>query len=124
MLVHDTLSAEKVELVSREPGKVALYICGPTVYDVPHVGHARSALSFDAIRRALGWRGFDVTHVSSVTDVDDKDHQQGSGRGEHRTRGRRPVGGDPLDRAPARARRASRRLPVPHDQYCPSAPPE
>jgi cysteinyl-tRNA synthetase len=72
MLVHDTLSAEKVELVSREPGKVALYICGPTVYDVPHVGHARSTLSFDAIRRALGWRGFDVTHVSSVTDVDDK----------------------------------------------------
>ena len=72
MLVHDTLSAEKVELVSREPGKVALYVCGPTVYDVPHVGHARSTLSFDAIRRALGWRGFDVTHVSSVTDVDDK----------------------------------------------------
>ena len=72
MLVYDTLSAEKVELVPREPGKIALYICGPTVYDVPHVGHARSALSFDAIRRALEWRGFDVFHVSNVTDVDDK----------------------------------------------------
>ena len=72
MLVHDTLSGDKVELVPREPGKIALYICGPTVYDVPHVGHARSALSFDAIRRALEWRGFDVFHVSNVTDVDDK----------------------------------------------------
>ncbi|HYH51651.1 MAG TPA: cysteine--tRNA ligase [Acidimicrobiia bacterium] len=72
MLVYDTLSADKVELVPREPGKIALYICGPTVYDVPHVGHARSSLSFDAIRRALEWRGFDVFHVSNVTDVDDK----------------------------------------------------
>jgi cysteinyl-tRNA synthetase len=72
MQVHDTLSAEKVALEPREPGKISLYICGPTVYDVPHVGHARSSLSFDAIRRALEWRGFDVMHVSNVTDVDDK----------------------------------------------------
>ncbi len=72
MRVHDTLSAAEVELVPREPGRIALYICGPTVYDVPHVGHARSTLSFDAIRRALEWRGFDVLHVSNVTDVDDK----------------------------------------------------
>jgi len=72
MRVHDTLSAAEVELVPREPGRIALYICGPTVYDVPHVGHARSTLSFDAIRRALEWRGFEVLHVSNVTDVDDK----------------------------------------------------
>ena len=72
MLVHDTLSGDKVELVPREPGKIALYICGPTVYDVPHVGHARSSLSFDVIRRALAWRGHDIFHVSNVTDVDDK----------------------------------------------------
>src|ERR1041384_6147368 len=72
MQVFDTLAADKVELVPREPGRIALYICGPTVYAVPHVGHARSSLSFDAIRRALQWRGFDVTHVSNVTDVDDK----------------------------------------------------
>jgi cysteinyl-tRNA synthetase len=72
MLVHDTLSGEKVELVTREPGRVAFYVCGPTVYDVPHVGHARSALSFDIIRRALEWRGYEVTHVSNITDVDDK----------------------------------------------------
>jgi len=72
MRVHDTLSAGEVDLVPREPGRIALYICGPTVYDVPHVGHARSTLSFDAIRRALEWRGFEVLHVSNVTDVDDK----------------------------------------------------
>src|SRR5260370_16978956 len=60
MQVHDTLSADKVALEPREPGKIALYICGPTVYDVPHVGHARSSLSFDAIRRALEWRGLRV----------------------------------------------------------------
>ena len=72
MLVHDTLRGEKVELVTREPGKVAFYVCGPTVYDVPHVGHARSALSFDIIRRVLEWRGYEVTHVSNITDVDDK----------------------------------------------------
>jgi cysteinyl-tRNA synthetase len=72
MRLHDTLSAGEVDLVPREPGRIALYICGPTVYDVPHVGHARSTLSFDAIRRALEWRGFDVLHVSNVTDVDDK----------------------------------------------------
>jgi cysteinyl-tRNA synthetase len=72
MLVQDTLHGEKVELVPREEGRISLYICGPTVYDVPHVGHARSTLSFDVIRRALVRRGFEVTHVSNVTDVDDK----------------------------------------------------
>jgi cysteinyl-tRNA synthetase len=72
MLVHDTLRGEKVPLQLRAPGRVSLYVCGPTVYDVPHVGHARSALSFDIIRRALEWRGFEVTHVSNITDVDDK----------------------------------------------------
>ena len=72
MLVHDTLSGEKVELVSREPGRIGLYVCGPTVYDMPHLGHGRSALAFDAIRRALTWRGYDVVHVSNITDVDDK----------------------------------------------------
>jgi cysteinyl-tRNA synthetase len=72
MLVYDTLRGEKVPLEPRESGRVSLYVCGPTVYDVPHVGHARSALSFDIIRRALQWRGFEVTHVSNITDVDDK----------------------------------------------------
>ncbi len=70
--VHDTFAREKVELVPREEGAVSLYVCGPTVYEVPHVGHGRQALEFDVIRRYLEWRGFDVTFVSNVTDVEDK----------------------------------------------------
>ncbi len=86
MLIYDTLTGEKVELQTREPGRVSLYVCGPTVYDVPHLGHGRSALSFDIIRRALVWRGYEVVHVSNVTDVDDKiikrAREEGSREGE------------------------------------------
>jgi cysteinyl-tRNA synthetase len=70
--VYDTLSREKVEVVPRERGKLSIYVCGPTVYEVPHVGHGRAALVFDVIRRYLAWRGIDVTFVSNVTDVEDK----------------------------------------------------
>src|SRR5215471_12607989 len=49
-----------------------MYVCGPTVYDAPHVGHGRTAVVFDIIRRYLAWRGFDVTFVSNVTDIEDK----------------------------------------------------
>jgi cysteinyl-tRNA synthetase len=70
--LFDTLARAKVELVPREPGKVSMYVCGPTVYDVPHVGHGRTATTFDVIRRYLEWRGFAVTFVSNVTDVEDK----------------------------------------------------
>jgi cysteinyl-tRNA synthetase len=72
MRFHDTLAGEKVEFVPREPGRVSMYVCGPTVYDVPHLGHARSELVYDVLRRYLVWRGFDVTHVRNVTDVEDK----------------------------------------------------
>jgi cysteinyl-tRNA synthetase len=70
--LYDTLSREKVELVPRDQGKISIYVCGPTVYEVPHVGHGRAALVFDIIRRYLEWRGFDVDFVSNVTDVEDK----------------------------------------------------
>ncbi|MCY4257004.1 MAG: cysteine--tRNA ligase [bacterium] len=55
-----------------EAGRVSMYVCGPTVYDVPHSGHARTALTFDMIRRYLQWRGYEVTFVSNITDIDDK----------------------------------------------------
>jgi cysteinyl-tRNA synthetase len=55
----------------RDPGKVSMYVCGPTVYDVPHLGHGRFSLVFDVLRRYLEWRGFDVRYVSNVTDIDD-----------------------------------------------------
>lgn len=57
---------------SRRSGEVAMYVCGPTVYDVPHLGHGRTALTYDMIRRYLSWSGLVVTMASNVTDIDDK----------------------------------------------------
>ncbi len=70
--IRDTLLRDTVELTTREPGKVSFYVCGPTVYDTPHIGNARTAVAFDTIRRYLEWAGFEVTYVSNVTDVEDK----------------------------------------------------
>jgi len=70
--LYDTLAREKVDFVPRDPDRVSMYVCGPTVYDAPHVGHGRTAVVFDIIRRYLVWRGFDVTFVSNVTDIEDK----------------------------------------------------
>jgi len=70
--IRDSLLRDTVELVTREPGKVSMYVCGPTVYDTPHIGNARTAVAFDTIRRYLEWAGYDVTFVSNVTDVEDK----------------------------------------------------
>ena len=69
--LFDTLSREVVELRPRTPGEVSIYICGPTVYDVPHLGHARTALTYDVLCRYLRWRGLSVRMVSNITDVDD-----------------------------------------------------
>jgi cysteinyl-tRNA synthetase len=69
--IRDTLLRDTVELTTREPGKVTFYVCGPTVYNVPHIGNARTAIVFDTIRRYLEWVGFEVNYVSNVTDVDD-----------------------------------------------------
>ena len=69
--LYDTLTGEVRPLATREPGRVALYACGPTVYDHPHLGHARSALTYDVLRRYLEWRGLDVRHVANITDIDD-----------------------------------------------------
>ena len=72
MRVYNTLSRTKEEFVPREAGKVAMYVCGPTVYNFIHIGNARTFLSFDVIRRYLVHCGFDVTFVQNITDVDDK----------------------------------------------------
>jgi cysteinyl-tRNA synthetase len=63
---------KKVPLRLRDPGRLSLYVCGPTVYDAPHVGHGRQILVYDVLRRYLEWTGLEVRHVSNVTDVDDK----------------------------------------------------
>ena len=69
---YDTRRREIVPFEPLVDGRVSMYVCGPTVYDVPHVGHARTALTFDMIRRYLQWRGYKVTFVSNITDIDDK----------------------------------------------------
>jgi cysteinyl-tRNA synthetase len=70
--IFDTAARAKVDFEPRRPGQVAMYVCGPTVYDVPHVGHGRTAVAFDVIRRYFEWRGDSVTYVSNVTDIEDK----------------------------------------------------
>ena len=70
--VYNTQTRTKEEFKPIDEGKVRMYVCGPTVYNYIHIGNARTFISFDIIRRYLTWRGFDVTFVQNVTDVDDK----------------------------------------------------
>jgi len=69
--LYDTLTGDVRPLAQRDEGKVSLYACGPTVYDHPHLGHARQAMTYDFMRRYFEWRGLDVHHVANVTDIDD-----------------------------------------------------
>jgi len=70
--VYNTLTGKKEEFVPLEERKVGMYACGVTVYDLCHIGHARSMIVFDVIYRYLGYRGYQVTYVRNFTDVDDK----------------------------------------------------
>jgi len=70
--VYNTLTGEKELFESVEPGKVGIYLCGPTVYKPAHIGHAVGPVIFDVIKRYLSFKGFDVTWVVNVTDVEDK----------------------------------------------------
>jgi cysteinyl-tRNA synthetase len=70
--IYNTQSRKKEEFQPLQEGKVGIYVCGITAYDVCHVGHARSAVVFDVVTRYLRYRGFDVTYVKNFTDVDDK----------------------------------------------------
>jgi cysteinyl-tRNA synthetase len=70
--LYDSFQNQKVDFVPLTPGKVSMYLCGPTTYDAAHIGHAFSAICFDAIRRGLVWLGYQVLFVRNVTDVDDK----------------------------------------------------
>ena len=72
MLVYNSQKHRKQELETIEPGKIRMYVCGPTVYDQIHIGNARTFLSFDVIRRYLMYKGYDVTFAQNLTDVDDK----------------------------------------------------
>ena len=70
--LYDTATGEVRELALRQPGQVDIYLCGPTVYGPPHLGHGRATLAYDVLRRYLEWSGLRVRLVSNITDIDDK----------------------------------------------------
>jgi hypothetical protein len=70
--LYDTATQSVKTLALREPGKVGIYLCGPTVYGPPHLGHGRATLVYDILRRYLTWSGLEVRLVSNITDIDDK----------------------------------------------------
>src|SRR3989337_4363861 len=70
--VFNTLGGRKEEFVPMNEGKVRMYVCGPTVYDFTHIGNARAFIVADIVHRYLEYKGYNVTHVSNVTDIDDK----------------------------------------------------
>src|ERR687885_1979725 len=70
--LHDTALGRVAVLEPRDPGRVSMYVCGPTVYDLPHIGHGRFSLVFDVLRRYLEWSGLTVHYVSNITDIDDR----------------------------------------------------
>lgn len=72
MMIYNTLTRQKEELVTLEPGVVRIYACGPTVYNFIHIGNARPLCVFDVLRRYLEWRGWQVRFVQNFTDIDDK----------------------------------------------------
>ncbi len=79
--LYDTAQQKVVPLELRDPGKVSMYVCGPTVYAPPHIGHGRMVLVFDVVRRYLEWTGLDVTFVSNITDIDDSIIDRGAAEG-------------------------------------------
>ncbi|MBQ3104457.1 MAG: cysteine--tRNA ligase [Lachnospiraceae bacterium] len=72
MKIYNTLSKQKEEFVPLEEGKVKMYVCGPTVYNLIHIGNARPMIVFDTVRRYMEYKGLEVNYVSNFTDVDDK----------------------------------------------------
>ncbi|MDD3818087.1 MAG: class I tRNA ligase family protein, partial [Thiovulaceae bacterium] len=72
MVLYDSVQKQKREFIPQIEGEVSLYVCGPTVYDNAHLGHAKSALVFDLLSRTLRANGYHVTYARNITDIDDK----------------------------------------------------
>ena len=70
--IHNTLTSKKEEFIPQEKNKVKMYVCGITAYDFCHLGHARAYITFDIIKRYLEYKGFKVTYIQNITDIDDK----------------------------------------------------
>ena len=71
MLIYNSLTRRKDELKPVEANKIRMYVCGMTVYDFCHLGHARMLVSFDVVQRWLRCQGYEVTYVRNITDIDD-----------------------------------------------------
>lgn len=72
MQIYNTMTRKKETFVPLQPGKISMYVCGPTVYDYIHIGNARPLIVFDTFRRYMEYRGYTVTYVQNFTDIDDK----------------------------------------------------
>ena len=81
--LHDTATREVRDFVPLEEGRAGIYVCGLTVQSEPHVGHVRSAVNFDVLRRWLTHQGYDVTFIRNVTDIDDKILVKAAEQGRH-----------------------------------------
>ena len=76
MVIFDSVLKKKVEFIPQDPQNVKIYVCGPTVYDDAHLGHAKSSVSFDLLRRVLMALGYGVKFVKNYTDIDDKNFKK------------------------------------------------
>ncbi len=83
LLIHNSLTGKKAEFKTLRPNEVRMYVCGMTVYDYMHVGHARMLTVFDLVQRYLRSRGYKVTYVRNITDIDDKIIQRAADKGEN-----------------------------------------
>jgi len=81
LTIYNTLSRKKEAFHPIEPGKIKMYVCGMTTYDLCHLGHARACVAFDVVQRYLRFAGFEVTYIRNITDVDDKIIQRANERG-------------------------------------------
>jgi cysteinyl-tRNA synthetase len=72
MKIYSTLSKTVEEFIPIDGKRVNLFVCGPTVYDYPHLGHAKTYIQFDFVARYLKWRGYEVRYLQNITDIDDK----------------------------------------------------
>ena len=80
--IHNSLTGEKEEFTPLRADEVRMYVCGMTVYDYIHIGHARMLTVFDLVQRYLRFRGYKVTYVRNITDIDDKIIQRAAEKGE------------------------------------------
>src|ERR1700748_1321961 len=80
--IHNSMTGEKEPLQPINPGQLRMYVCGMTVYDYIHIGHARMLMAFDVAARYLRYRGFDLTYVRNITDIDDKIIRRAAENGE------------------------------------------